>query len=192
MLIKGPCHILWVNYKVVKNPLEKPNKTEKPLYIWVCSQWIFGEIVTCDVTRTSVLAFVSSVRSPLTSSSLVNAYLSLNLLHRVSLIYINSIYSWHCMTQRIYNIILQLCRSENINWLTTVTYADTRDLYRCHILIQQCWIEGTIVYDDWPISLSCLNSIMDSRNKSRLVCFNTVKLLSSASYPFAKKWEASI
>ena len=54
----------------MKNPLEKPNKTEKPLYICVCSQWIFGEIVTPDVTRTSVLAFVSSVRSPLTSSSL--------------------------------------------------------------------------------------------------------------------------
>ena len=55
----------------MKNPLEKPNKTEKPLYIRVCSQWIFGEIVTRDVTRTSVLAFVSSVRSPLTSSSLI-------------------------------------------------------------------------------------------------------------------------
>ena len=55
----------------MKNPLKKPNKTEKPLYICICSQWIFGEIVTCDVTRTSVLAFVSSVRSPLTSSSLL-------------------------------------------------------------------------------------------------------------------------
>ena len=54
----------------MKNPLEKPNKTEKPLYICVCSQRIFGEIVTCDVTSTSVLAFFSSVRSPLTSSSL--------------------------------------------------------------------------------------------------------------------------
>ena len=31
---------------------------------------MFGEIVTCDVTRTSVLAFVSSVHSPLTSYSL--------------------------------------------------------------------------------------------------------------------------
>ena len=64
-------NILWVNYKVMKNPLEKPNKTEKPLYICVCSQWIFGQIVTRDVTSTSVLAFVSSMRSPLTSSSLV-------------------------------------------------------------------------------------------------------------------------
>ena len=54
----------------MKNPLEKTNKTEKLLYICICSQWIFGEIVTRDVTRTSVLAFVSSVRSPLTSSSL--------------------------------------------------------------------------------------------------------------------------
>ena len=53
----------------MKNPLEKPNKTEKPLYICVCSR-IFGEIVTRDVTSTSVLAFVSSARSPLTSSSL--------------------------------------------------------------------------------------------------------------------------
>ena len=34
----------------MKNHLEKPNKTEKPLYICVCSQWFFGEIVTCDVT----------------------------------------------------------------------------------------------------------------------------------------------
>ena len=59
----------------MKNPLEKPNKAEKPLYICVCSQWIFGEIVTRDVTRTSVLAFVSSVRSPLTSSSLVQTVL---------------------------------------------------------------------------------------------------------------------
>ena len=56
----------------MKNPLEKPNKTEKSLYICVCSQWIFDEIVTRDVTRTSVLAFVSSVRSPLTSSSLAS------------------------------------------------------------------------------------------------------------------------
>ena len=55
----------------MKKPLEKPNKREKPLFICVCSQWIFGEIVTRDVTRTSVLAFVSSVRSPLTSSSLL-------------------------------------------------------------------------------------------------------------------------
>ena len=54
----------------MKNPLEKPNKTEKPFYICVCSQWIFGEIVTCDVTSMSVLAFVSSVHSPLTSSFL--------------------------------------------------------------------------------------------------------------------------
>ena len=57
----------------MKTPLEKPNKTEKPLYICVCSQWIFGDIVTRDVKRTSVLAFVSSVRSPLTSSSLATA-----------------------------------------------------------------------------------------------------------------------
>ena len=57
----------------MKNPLEKPNKTEKPLYIYVCSQWIFGEIVTRDVTRMGVLVFVSSMRSPLTSTSLVHA-----------------------------------------------------------------------------------------------------------------------
>ena len=55
----------------MKNSLGKPNKTGKLLYICVCSQWIFGEIVTRDVTRTSVLAFVSSVRSPLNSSSLI-------------------------------------------------------------------------------------------------------------------------
>ena len=52
--------------------MKKTNKIGKPVYICVCSQWIFGEIVTCDVTRSSVLAFVSSVRSPLTSSSLVD------------------------------------------------------------------------------------------------------------------------
>ena len=33
-------------------------------YFIVCLQWIFGDIVTCDVTCTSVHAFVSSVRSP--------------------------------------------------------------------------------------------------------------------------------
>ena len=58
----------------MENPLEKPNKTEKPLYICVCSQWIFGEIVTHDVTCTSVLEFVSSMRSPFTSSSLVSPF----------------------------------------------------------------------------------------------------------------------
>ena len=47
------------------NKIEKPPLTSASVY-----SEFFGEIVTCDVTRTSVLAFVSSVCSPLTSYSL--------------------------------------------------------------------------------------------------------------------------
>ena len=47
------------------NKIEKPPLTSASVY----SEFFF-EIVTCDVTRTSVLAFVFSVRSPLTSYSL--------------------------------------------------------------------------------------------------------------------------
>ena len=55
----------WIVFQQITVRIQKKtNKIEKLRYFLVRLQRIFGEIVTCDVTPTSVLAFVSAVRSP--------------------------------------------------------------------------------------------------------------------------------